>query len=207
VRRQIGIALGVVLVVVGLFATIAGVAIVVLVGPDGSVGIRPTRLVSDGYAVTLPQLNVPRLPGDEHLRLDVSLASQAGATFVGIGPTPAVDAYLRRVPIDVIEQIDWPGAARTRARTGDAAPRRPQGQSFWIVSDDGDAPAVHWEATPGAWTLVVMNANAARPVDTTVVGSLTLPALGPIGFVVLGLALVILSLGVWLTIRAARAPS
>jgi hypothetical protein len=111
------------------------------------------------------------------------------------------------VPIAVIEQIDGPGAARTNATTGDAVPSRPEGRSFWVVSDDGDAPAVHWEATPGAWTLVVMNADASRRVDASVVGSLTLPALGPIGFVVLATALAILGLGIWLTIRAARAVS
>ena len=203
-RRQIKIAIGIALVVVGVFATVAGVAIVVLVGPDGSVGIRPTRLVSDGYAVTLPQLNVPRLPGDERLRLDVSLTADE-PTFIGIGPTPAVDAYLRGVPHDVIEQIDWPGAARTNAVTGDAVPAPPERQAFWIVQDRGDAPSIDWQAAPGAWTLVVMNADAARLVDTTVVGSLTLSALGPVGFIVLAVALVILSLGIWSTIRAARA--
>jgi hypothetical protein len=207
VRRHVRIAIGIVLVVVGLFATIAGVAVVVLVGPDGSVGIHPTRLVSDGYAVTLPQLNVPTLPGDERLRLDVSLEPQARTTFIGVGPTSAVDAYLRGVPIDVIEQIDWPGAARTNAKTGDEVPTGPDGQGFWVVDDQGDAPSIDWEATPGDWTLVVMNADTARPVDVTVVGALTLPALGPVGFAVLGVALAILGLGIWLTVRAARATS
>lgn len=204
VRRQARLVIGIALVVVGLFATVAGLAIVVLVGPDGSVGISPTRLLSSGYAVTLPQLNVPKLPGDERLRLDVTVQPGDTPLFVGVGPTPAVDAFLHGAPIDVIEQIDWPGAARTVAVDGTARPPRPEAQPFWVVSDRGAAPSLHWDAVPGDWTLVVMNEDAGRSVDATVVGSVTLPALGPVGFVVLAIALVVLGGGIWLTIRSVR---
>ena len=91
---------------------VLGIAFVVLAP---SIGIAPTRLLSSGYAVTLPQLNVPELPGDERLRLDVTVQPSDTPVFVGVGPTPAVDAYLRGAPIDVIEQIDWPGAACARS--------------------------------------------------------------------------------------------
>jgi hypothetical protein len=204
VQRQARMVIGIALVVVGLFATVAGLAIVVLVGPDGSVGIAPTRLLSSGYAVTLPQLNVPRLPGDERLRLDVTLQPGDSPLFLGVGPTPAVDAFLRGAPIDVIEQIDWPGAARTVAVEGTKRPARPATQPFWVVSDHGADPSLHWDAVPGDWTLVVMNDDARRSVDVTVIGSVTLPALGPIGFIVLAIALVILGGGIWLTVRAVR---
>ncbi len=203
-RRRVRIVLGIALVVLGLFATVAGLAIVLLVGPDGSIGIAPKRLLSSGYAVTLPQLNVPELPGDERLRLDVTVQPSDSPVFVGVGPTPAVDAYLRGAPIDVIEQIDWPGAARTEAVEGTSAPPRPDAQSFWVVADHGDAPALQWQAVPGDWTLFVMNEDSRRSVDATVVGSVTLPALGPIGFVVLAIALLILGGGVWFTVRAVR---
>jgi hypothetical protein len=204
VRRQMRIVIGIALVLVGLFATVAGLAIVLLVGPDGSVGIPPTRLLSSGYAVTLPQLNVPRLPGDQRLRLDVALQPSDTPLFIGVGPSSAVDGFLQEVPIDVIEQIDWPGAARTLPVEGKARPERPGTQPFWVTTDQGDAPSVQWEATPGDWTLVVMNEDADRSVDVTVVGSVTLPALGPIGFILLTIALVILGAGIWFTIRAVR---
>jgi hypothetical protein len=198
--------IGIVAVVVGVFATVGGLAIVLLVGPDGSVGIRPTRLLSDGYAVTLPQLRVPRLPGDRRVTLDVALQPTDTPLFVGIGPSSAVDAYLRDVPIDVIEQIDWPGAARTVAQEGDTRPASPGDQPFWIVTVRGDTPSLRWEAVPGDWTLVVMNATATQTVDGTVTGSVTVPGLGPAGFVLLAIALTILGAGIWLTARAARAP-
>jgi hypothetical protein len=49
-----------------------------------------------------------------------------------------------------------------------------------------------------------MNEDAARSVDVTTVGSVTLPALGPIGFAVLAIAVVILASGIWVTVRAVR---
>ena len=57
--RRWRIVLGVVLVLAGLCATIAGLAIVLLVGTDGSIGLPPTRIVAAGTAITLPQLDVP----------------------------------------------------------------------------------------------------------------------------------------------------
>jgi hypothetical protein len=206
VGRRVRIAIGVALVVVGLFATVAGVALVVLVGADGSVGIAPTRLIGTGYAITLPQLDVPSLPGGAHVRLDVSLTPGDRAMFLGIGPTAAVNAYLHDVPIDVIEQIDQPGAARTSSVDGDAQPAPPGEQTFWAITAAGDGPSLSWNAQPGSWTLVVMAAKPTRSLDVTAAGSVTLPILGPLGFVVLAVAIAVLALGAWVVVRAARTP-
>jgi len=205
VGRRVRIAIGVALVVLGVFATVGGVALVVLVGPDGSVAIAPTRLVGTGYAITLPQLDVPSLPGGEHVRLDVALQPGDRQMFLGVGPTAAVDAYLRDVPIDVIEQIDQPGAARTSSVEGDAQPAPPGGEPFWAITGTGDAPSISWTAQPGEWTLVVMAAQPDRALNVTATGSVTLPILGPLGFVLLGIAVAVLALGAWVVVRAARA--
>jgi hypothetical protein len=204
--RRWRIVLGVALVLAGLCATIAGLAIALLVGTDGSIGLPPTRIVAAGTAITLPQLDVPELPRRASVVLDVTLEQSERPMFIGVGPSAMVDAYLRNAPIDVIEQIDWPGAARTVAQEGDARPASPGDQPFWIVTARGDTPSLRWEAVPGDWTLVVMNATATRTVDGTVTGSVTVPGLGPAGFVLLAIALAILGAGIWLTARAARAP-
>jgi hypothetical protein len=204
--RRVRIAIGVALVVLGLFATVAGVALVVLVGADGSVGLAPTRLVGSGYAITLPQLDVPNLPAGQHVRLDVALQPVDKSMFLGIGPTAAVNAYLDNVPIDVIEQIDQPGAARTSPVEGDAEPAAPDTQPFWAVTATGDAPSLSWTAQPGEWTLVVMTARPSRSVDVTASGSVTLPVLGPLGFVLLAIAVAVLAVGAWIVVRAARSP-
>jgi len=203
VRRRWRIVIGVALLLVGLFATISGLAIVLLVGVDGSVGISPTRVVGTGSAITLPQLDVPDLPRRASLVLDVSLADGETPMFIGVGPSIAVDTYLRDVPIDVIEQIDRPGSARTTPVEGTASPAPPETQSFWVVSARGRAPHLHWDALPGDWTLVIMAAEPRAPLDVTVTGSVTISALGPIGFVVLAAALALLAGGVWITARAA----
>jgi hypothetical protein len=44
-----------------------------------------------------------------------------------------------------------------------------------------------------------------RSVNVAASGSVTIPILGPLGFVVLGIAVAVLGLGVWITVRAARA--
>ncbi|MEP6758845.1 MAG: hypothetical protein ABJB55_06600 [Actinomycetota bacterium] len=202
-RRRGRIVAGIVLVLVGLFATIAGLAIVLLVGPDGSVGLPPTRLIGTGSAITLPQLDVPALPGHQAIVIAAALAPGDTSMFIGIGPSMAVDAYLRDAPINVIEQIDWPGAARTTAVQGTTTPGPPAGQTFWVTSARGVAPALHWDAEPGDWTLVIMAEHPRSPLDVTVTGSLTIAPLGPIGIGVLILALAVLALGVWITARAA----
>jgi len=206
VKRGVRIAIGVALVVLGLFATVAGVALVALVGSDGSVGIAPTRLIGTGYAITLPQLDVPALPAGRRVRLDVALAPGDRSMFLGIGPTATVNAYLHDVPIDVIEQIDQPGAARTSHVDGDAQPAAPGDQPFWATSASGDAPSLSWSAQPGDWTLVVMAVQPARSLDVTATGSVTLSILGPLGFVLLAIAVAVLALGAWVVVRAARAP-
>lgn len=197
--------LGIALMLVGLFATVAGVAIVVLVGPDGSVGLRPTRLLSSGVALTLPQLDVPTLPAHQRIEIDVDAEPGDEPLFLGIGASSAVDAYLHGAPIDVIEQIDWPGAARTEAVAGKATPSPPAGEPFWIVRDEGTAPSLRWRAEPGDWTLVVMREDARTSIDVTLSGRVTIGALGPLGIVLMLLALAVLGLGVWITARAAIA--
>ncbi len=206
VGKRVRIAIGVALVVLGLFATVAGVALVVLVGADGSVGITSTQLIGSGYAITLPQLDVPSLPAGQHVTLDVSLQRSDRPMFLGIAPSADVDAYLRDVPIDVIEQLDQPGAARTSSVTGDAQPSAPASQPFWVTTATGDAPSISWMAQPGEWTLVVMAAQPHRTIDVTATGSVTLPILGPLGFVVLGIAIAVLGAGAWIIVQAARAP-
>jgi hypothetical protein len=199
------LAVGIVLVILGLFATVAGVAIVVLVGPDGSVGLPPTRFLGTGVALTLPQLDVPRLPAGQEIVLDAAAAPSDVPLFIGIASSDDVAAYLRDAPVDVIQQIDWPGAARTERIAGSTMPAPPTDQPFWVISAQGTEPSLHWEAVPGDWTLVVMRTDAQTSLDVTLSGSVTIGGLGPTGIAVLVVALAILGLGIWLTARAAIA--
>lgn len=201
--RRWRIVLGVALVLAGLCATIAGLAIALLVGTDGSIGLPPTRIVAAGTAIALPQLDVPELPRRASVVLDVTLDQSERPMFIGVGPSAMVDAYLRNAPIDVIEQIDWPGAARTTPIEGSATPAPPGRQTFWVTSTTGRTPHLRWDATPGDWTLVIMAVEPLSPLDVTVTGSVTISILGPIGIGVLVVAIALLASGIWVTARAA----
>jgi len=198
---------GVCLLLLGLFASVAGIAIVLLVGPDGSVGLAETRLLSDGHAVTLPQLDIPTLPAGQAVTLDVAVspADRGTPIFIGVGSAAAVDAYLQGVEIDVIQQIDWPGAARTEVVEGSSDPAPPAEQPFWVAATSGAAPTLHWQGAPGDWTLVIMRTDGHAPIDVTASGSVTVPALGPLGILVVLAAVALLATGTWITIRAAIA--
>jgi hypothetical protein len=204
VRRRGRLAVGVALVVVGTFATVAGAAIVALVGLDGSVGIAPTRFLGSGVALTLTEVDVPSLPGGRHPVLDATAAPGDVPLFVGIGRSDDVDAYLRGAPVDVIQQIDWPGAARTEPVAGTTTPPPPESTAIWVTSATGTAPSLHWVTQPGDWTLVVMRQDAQPSLDVTLSGEVTIPGLGPLGVALLALALAVLGLGVVLTVRGAR---
>jgi hypothetical protein len=197
--------LGIVLVILGMFATVMGVAIVALVGPDGSVGLAPTRFLGTGVALTLPQLDIPRLPAGQTIRIDAEAQPSDVPLFLGIARTADANAYLAGAPIDVIQQIDWPGAARTEHVDGSATPAAPAAQPIWVVSAQGDAPSLHWDALPGAWTLVVMRADAQPSLDATLSGRVTISSLGPIGIALLVVAIALLAAGIWITARAAIA--
>ena len=74
-----------------------------------------------------------------------------------------------------------------------------------MVSAEGPAPSLHWRAEPGAWTLVVMRADAQPSLDVTLSGRVRIAALGPIGIGLLLVALAVLAVGIWLTARTAIA--
>jgi len=152
-------------------------------------------------------VDVPSLPAGRTITLDAAAAPSDAPLFVGIAPSADVDAYLRGAPIDVIQQIDWPGAARTEPVAGSRSPAPPTDQTFWAISDRGTSPSLHWVATPGDWTLVVMRADAAPSLDVTLSGSVTIGSLGAVGIALLLVAVAIMVLGIWLTARGAVARS
>jgi hypothetical protein len=85
--------------------------------------------------------------------------------FVGIGSDDDVDRYLRDVAHD--ELIDFDGDDPELDQHAGRAPRTPPAdQDFWVAESEGSGErALTWEAEFGRWTLVVMNADAARGID------------------------------------------
>ena len=162
--------LGIALVLVGLFATVAGVAIVVLVGPDGSVGLRPTRLLSSGVALTLTQLDVPTLPAHQRIEIDVDAEPGDQPLFVGSAPRRPCDAYLDGAPIDMIVRIDWPGAARTESVGGTEPAVAPGRRTVLDRARRGHGAILSWRAEPATGRSSMMREDAQTSIDVTLSG-------------------------------------
>ena len=85
--------------------------------------------------------------------------------FVGIGSDADVDRYLGNVAHDELVNFHS-GPSEFDLHPG-RAPRTPPGkQHFWVAQTEGSGEqALTWDAEFGRWTVVVMNADAARGID------------------------------------------
>ncbi len=110
--------------------------------------------------------------------------------FLGIGPAGEVDRYLSAVERDRVVGV---GAEPAYRHLAGEAPRTPPGlQRFWVASGTG---SLTWQAEPGRWTAVVMNADGTRVVDTSVTASVTVPELGVVAWLLIGSGVLLLLLG------------
>ena len=125
--------------------------------------------------------------------------------FVGIGPERQVDAYIRGVAHAEVDDFDPP---RYRTTPGGAPRRPPSDEQFWVASTQGSGrQAVSWDVEGGEWTVVAMNADAARRVVVDAdIGAKVGWFLG-VGIGLLAVGLLILAGGVALIVTAARRAS
>lgn len=186
-RRSTGLTAGrIVSVVVGAVLLLAGAGLLsgaAAVGwldqtqrdAAGFISTDTERFASDGYALTSHTwdlhtegpdwlLSAERI-GEVRLQ---GTAEQAGdSLFIGIGPGPAVDAYLAGVErdelVDLGTDFDNPEYLRHVGGPPETAPGE---QDFWVVSSEGAGPqGVAWTPEEGEWTAVVMNADGSSPVE------------------------------------------
>jgi hypothetical protein len=157
---------------IGLALLLGGIAVVVAYATgrddDGYFKTDREALESATYAITAEDID---LGADEldwapdgvlgNLRIQVE---GDRPLFVGIGRDSDVDRYLGGVSRD--ELIDFDDRAQFDLHQG-GAPRTPPGeQDFWAASSEGSGErALTWDAEFGRWTVVVMNADAARGID------------------------------------------
>lgn len=70
----------------------------------------------------------------------------------------------------------------TDSPAGERAPAKPAGEDFWAASASGlGTQEITWDLQPGRWSLVVMNADASRPVWADVQAGARSQLLGPAG--------------------------
>jgi hypothetical protein len=134
--------------------------------------------------------------------------------FVGIAPTSDVTTYLQDTSYTSVTDVDYSpfhASYRDRDHGGDHRPARPADQDFWAASAHGaGTQTVTWDLEDGDWSIVVMNADGSRGVDTDISAGAKVPFLATLGWVSLGGALVlIISAGalLYLGLRTPRPPN
>jgi Domain of unknown function (DUF4389) len=182
--------------------------------PAGFVAAAVRPAATGGYALASDPIRIDigtdpgvlaRIVG----QVAVRAGTRSGAgVFVGIGPTADVARYLDGVAVGA-----W------RSRTGDNGRQqvtivdtpggppsgRPADQTFWAATATGPgAQTMIWMPEPGSWTVVVMNADATRPVQTDLTVGAQVPVLGATSGAALGVGLGMLVVGLILITLGAR---
>jgi hypothetical protein len=202
--------LGIPTVLIGLVCLLAGVAILATVGPDGEFDLRSTTR-ADGNAVVFDALSLRGLPSSEDLAITIE-ASVAGVdgrpVFVGVGPTPAVAAYLDGVAHERVVRIGPGEQLETDPVLGEGSPPRPPADlGFWVAQGTGTTAELAWTVASGDWSIVIMNADATEEVNTVGIYRLRVPLIGPFGVGLTVLAAILLAGGGILTASGARMPA
>jgi len=148
---------------------------------------------------------------------DVRLAVESSAgkpVFVGIARTSDVTDYLSGTSYTSVTDVDYSpfhASYRDRDHGGDSRPALPADQDFWAASSQGPGTqTVAWDLEDGDWSIVVMNADGSRGIDTDISAGAKVAFLGTVGWVLLGGALVLLITAgtlVYLGLRTPRPPS
>jgi hypothetical protein len=114
----------------------------------------------------------------ERLLGDVKVTADGGRTpiFLGIARTTDANAYLRGFEHATVTDLSGRPAYDTSGSAAPATP--PAARDIWVAQSTGTGTQqVVWPARNGDWTVVVMNADAARGVTADVAAGATVPAL------------------------------
>jgi len=187
---------------------------------------EPERYQTAGYALVSPSVvidpgqagmqGVPPIADLASIQVRVTPVVPDREVFVGIAEAAKVSAYLRDVPYATLgngagprngpQSGTWPGDGDSMQRPDDAdgrttagtrAPDDPAGQDFWAASASGTGvQEVTWDLRPGRWALVVMNADASRPVWVEMQAGVRSAVIGPVGTGMLVAGLIGLVVGI-----------
>ena len=176
------------------------------------------RYAASTYALASDNLDVDldgagwTMDRDDLGNVRLAVESTAGKpVFVGIARTSDVSDYLRSTSYPSVTDVDYsPFRASYRDHGGDRRPALPAQQGFWAASAHGSGTqTVAWDLQDGDWSIVVMNADGSRGVDTHISAGAKVPLLGTLGWVSLGGALVLLMTAgtlLYLGLRTPRPP-
>ena len=182
---------------------------------DGFFTSPTATLSTDGYGLASTEIDLGSRPGDwfpsgrlATVRLDVDPQGTA-PVFVGIGPDSEVDEYLEGVDYAQVSRIGRdPTQVTYHTLAGDAPSTPPSEQTFWAVSAEGSGPqTLTWELEQGAWTVVIMNADASPGVTVEASAGARTELVVPVSvFMLLG-GLILAGLAAVMLVIAVRRPA
>jgi hypothetical protein len=173
--RVVGVSFASIGALIGIALLLGGLA---LVGAhafarddDGYYTADSEHLQSAGFAIATDDLDLSGgpagwTPGDVLGTVRVRAENtRAGAVFVGIARTADVDRYLSGVGHSQLTDFA-DGDPTYDVQPGRAPASRPGGQDFWVSqATGGGEQTVSWDVESGNWSVVAMNADAARGVS------------------------------------------
>ena len=141
------------------------------------------------------------------LRIAAS-SSTGGDLFVGIADTADVEAYLTDVAHDEVTRLDLdPFEVDYQSTEGASAPAVPGGLGLWVASVEGaGTQTLDWSVESGTWSVVVMNADAARSVSTDVVFGVRMENINTFMWIGFGAGLVLALTGLAIFFGGLRSP-
>lgn len=185
---------------------------------DGYISTDRGHVSTTSYALTSDNMDIDTdapdwlLDGEDLGKVRLSAQSRDGKPlFVGVARTDDVQRYLAHTDYTTVTDFDTsPFRAEYADHAGASAPLLPAESSIWDTSVHGDGnQRLEWNVKPGNWSVVVMNADGSRSVDTTVSAGAKLSFLQPLGWASIGgAAVLLLAAGglLYLGVRPPRVP-
>jgi len=188
VRRGVGLAAIIAVIVVSGLLLVLGIALTVLSFGFSS-GIQSSSAVisGPGAAILSDVVGARRsIPGAQVV---LRVESNSGTpVFVGVAEPEAVDRFLSGVAYDVVPRLDVStNATNLRSVPGTSNAASPRSTSIWITSAQGTSPRLVWNLDDTGRALVFMNADGSGGVSVRVV---TLVSIASTGWKITSIALV-----------------
>jgi hypothetical protein len=202
---------GSMLAVIGSVLALGGGGVLALAGTDGTfesgksaISTSTSALVSEGANIT-DTAEVTEVFGKPEVRVNAQAEQGSPDVFVGIGPKADVDKYLAGAPIEKVTDFDVdPFTLDKQVRSGDAKPKPPTTQSFWVAESSGRTANVDWKISDGNYKLVVMNADGSKQVATDASFDLEVPHLSTIALAALLAGILVIGGGVAMLVPSLR---